>query len=68
MKFRRRQGEVILEERPLTIAKEAPENPAYVRLTEVCETDEEDEIFEHEPLWYWASLLSLTEEEMGKVT
>lgn len=54
-------GEVILNESPLHIVKEAKRSPAFRALKSLLKTYEAD--FDYEPLWYWCAIQSLTEEQ-----
>lgn len=58
------QGEVLFVEPPLHIVKEDEDNQAFIILKRLCE--EEPDEFDYEPLWYWAALCSLTEEQLKK--
>eukprot|EP00931_Biecheleriopsis_adriatica_P050870 TRINITY_DN29485_c0_g2_i1.p1 TRINITY_DN29485_c0_g2~~TRINITY_DN29485_c0_g2_i1.p1 ORF type:complete len:533 (+),score=104.49 TRINITY_DN29485_c0_g2_i1:62-1600(+) len=52
-----KQGEIIFREPPLHIVAEQENNPAFLRIKELCA--QQPKVFEYEPLWYWAALSSL---------
>lgn len=56
-----KQGDVILEESPLHVVAEETGNEAFRTVRSLCKKHATS--FEHEPLWYWAALCSLTEEQ-----
>jgi len=58
------QGEILFSEPPLHIAQEDEDNEAFCALRDLYNGDQDS--FDYEPLWYWAALVSLTEEQLKK--
>jgi len=57
-----KQGNLLFTEPPLHIAAEDEENVAFTRLKSLCQED--GDTFDYDPLWYWAALCSLTEDDL----
>eukprot|EP00971_Amphidinium_carterae_P289437 5746667-Amphidinium_carterae.1 len=57
------QGDIIFQEKPLHIATEDKNNPAFKTLVRLQKKSPAE--FHHAPLWYWAALSSLTTEQVG---
>jgi len=56
------RGDLLFSEAPLHIVAEEEENEAFLTVQRLCSDDPED--FDYDPLWYWAALCSLTEDDL----
>lgn len=57
------QGDLLFVEPPLHVVSEEHDNEAFLTIQRLCKEDD-SEVFDYEPLWYWTAVCSLTEDQL----